>query len=144
LCFVLFCFPSCFFYAFLLMRLSTCSLLWWTFLHTWRWPCRPKHVVKDSESHHTIKLHAGGNITCKTHWTIQCSRMIKYSNIKIRLKIIRDDSWESMKIYLRRIWLDAVYGYVYVRHPISAKVDTNFTDKRRSLGRHSTFHLDKV
>jgi hypothetical protein len=27
----------------------------------------------------TIKLHAGGNITCKTHWTIQCSRMLKYS-----------------------------------------------------------------
>jgi hypothetical protein len=21
-------------------------------LHTWRWPCRPKHVVKDSENHH--------------------------------------------------------------------------------------------
>jgi hypothetical protein len=29
----------------------------------------------------TIKLHADGNITCKTHWTIQCSRMLKYSII---------------------------------------------------------------
>jgi hypothetical protein len=27
----------------------------------------------------TIKLHADGNITCNTHWTIQCSRMLKYS-----------------------------------------------------------------
>jgi hypothetical protein len=22
----------------------------WRILHTWRWPCRPKHVVKDSEN----------------------------------------------------------------------------------------------
>jgi hypothetical protein len=26
-----------------------------------------------------IKLHADGNITCKTHWTIQSIRMLKYS-----------------------------------------------------------------
>jgi hypothetical protein len=30
---------------------------------------------------HTIKMHAGGNIICNTHWTIQCSRMLKYSII---------------------------------------------------------------
>jgi hypothetical protein len=24
----------------------------WRILHTWRWPCRPKHVVKDSENQH--------------------------------------------------------------------------------------------
>jgi hypothetical protein len=24
----------------------------WRILHTWRWPCRPKHVVKDSETQH--------------------------------------------------------------------------------------------
>jgi hypothetical protein len=40
-----------------------------------------KHVVKDSGNQHTIKLHAGGNITCNTHWTIQCSRVLKYSII---------------------------------------------------------------
>jgi hypothetical protein len=54
----------------------------WRILHTWRWPCRPKHVVKDSENQNTIKLHANGNITCNTHWTIQCSRMLKYSIIQ--------------------------------------------------------------
>jgi hypothetical protein len=27
----------------------------------------------------TIKLHTDGNITCKTHWTIQCTRMLKYN-----------------------------------------------------------------
>jgi hypothetical protein len=27
----------------------------------------------------TIKLHADGDITCNTHWTTQCSRMLKYS-----------------------------------------------------------------
>jgi hypothetical protein len=27
----------------------------------------------------TIKLHADGNITYKTHRTIQCSKMLKYS-----------------------------------------------------------------
>jgi hypothetical protein len=33
----------------------------------------------------TIKLHADGNITCNTYWTIQCSRMLKYSKRKHRL-----------------------------------------------------------
>jgi hypothetical protein len=41
----------------------------WRILHAWRWPCRPKHVVKDNENQHTIKLHADGNITCNIHWT---------------------------------------------------------------------------
>jgi hypothetical protein len=36
-------------------------------LRTWRWPSRPKHVVKDSGNQHTIKLHADGDITCNTH-----------------------------------------------------------------------------
>jgi hypothetical protein len=39
------------------------------------------HVVKDSENQHTMKLDADRNITCNTHWTIQCSRMLKYSII---------------------------------------------------------------
>jgi hypothetical protein len=30
-------------------------------------PCRPKHVVKDSENQNTIKLHADGNIACNNH-----------------------------------------------------------------------------
>jgi hypothetical protein len=49
-------------------------------VHTWRWPSRPKHAVKkfNSEHQHTVKLHADGNIACKTYWTIQCSRMLKY------------------------------------------------------------------
>jgi hypothetical protein len=25
--------------------------------HTWRWPCRPKHVVKDSENQHSKAAH---------------------------------------------------------------------------------------
>jgi hypothetical protein len=37
----------------------------WRILYTWRWPSRPKHVVKDSENQNTIKLHADGNVTCK-------------------------------------------------------------------------------
>jgi hypothetical protein len=44
--------------------------IWWM-LHTWRWSCRPKYVVKDSGNQHTIKLHADGNITCNTlSWTL--------------------------------------------------------------------------
>jgi hypothetical protein len=27
----------------------------------------------------TIKLHADGDITCKTRWTVQCGKMLKYS-----------------------------------------------------------------
>jgi hypothetical protein len=42
----------------------------WRILHNRRWPCRPKHVVKDSGNQHIIKLHADGDITCNTHWTI--------------------------------------------------------------------------
>jgi hypothetical protein len=53
----------------------------WRILHTWRWPCRPKHVVKDSGDQHTIKLHTDEDITCNTHWKIQCSRMLKFSII---------------------------------------------------------------
>jgi hypothetical protein len=41
----------------------------WRILHNRRWPCKPKHVAKDNENQHTIKLHADGNITCNTHWT---------------------------------------------------------------------------
>jgi hypothetical protein len=43
------------------------TIIIWRILHTWRWPCRPKHVVKNSENQHTIKLHSDGNITCNTH-----------------------------------------------------------------------------
>jgi hypothetical protein len=32
----------------------------------------------------TIKLHADGNITCNTLWTIQCSRMLKYNITDLR------------------------------------------------------------
>jgi hypothetical protein len=42
----------------------------WRILHTWRWPYRPKHVVKDSGNKHTIKLHPDGDITCNTHWSM--------------------------------------------------------------------------
>jgi hypothetical protein len=42
----------------------------WRILHTWRWPCRPKHVVKDSENQHTVKLNADGNVTCSTYWIV--------------------------------------------------------------------------
>jgi hypothetical protein len=40
----------------------------WRILHTWRCPCRPKYVVKDSGNQHTVKQHADGGITCNTHW----------------------------------------------------------------------------
>jgi hypothetical protein len=49
---------------------SACSFIvcWFSLsFTTWRWPCRLKHVVKDSENQHTIKLHADGNITCNIH-----------------------------------------------------------------------------
>jgi hypothetical protein len=48
----------------------------------------------------TIKLHADGNITWNTHWTIQCSRMLKYSIKKIVLQ------WYVMewKGYERKRW----------------------------------------
>jgi hypothetical protein len=39
----------------------------------------------------TIKLHADGNITCKTHWTIQCSRILKYSTLNYQLSRIMVD-----------------------------------------------------
>jgi hypothetical protein len=65
----------------------------WRFLHTWRWPCRPKDVVKDSENQHTIKQHADGDITCKTHWTIQCSRMLKYSILQFKPKSYHFSYW---------------------------------------------------
>jgi hypothetical protein len=53
----------------------------WRIQHLWRWSSRPKHVVKDSGNQHTIKLYADGDIACNTHWTIQCSRMLKYSTM---------------------------------------------------------------
>jgi hypothetical protein len=40
----------------------------WRILHTWRWSCRPKHVVKNSGNQHIIKLKADGDLTCNTHW----------------------------------------------------------------------------
>jgi hypothetical protein len=33
--------------------------------------------VKYSWNQHTIKLNADGDITCNTHWTLQCNRMLK-------------------------------------------------------------------
>jgi hypothetical protein len=50
----------------------------WRILHIWRWSCRPKHAVKDSENQNTIKLHTCGNITCSNQWT----REMKYSETK--------------------------------------------------------------
>jgi hypothetical protein len=41
-------------------------------MYTETWGC-------NSENQYTIRLHADRNITCNTHWTIQCSRMPKYS-----------------------------------------------------------------
>jgi hypothetical protein len=71
----------------------------WRILHTSRWPCRPKHVVKDSGDQNTINLHADGNITCKAQWTIQCSRMLKYSIMKILMT--GDDTFSYWLIALR-------------------------------------------
>jgi hypothetical protein len=53
----------------------------WRFLHTWRRPCRPKHVVKDSENQNTIKLHADGNITCDNHCAICSIRLKLFCNL---------------------------------------------------------------
>jgi hypothetical protein len=54
----------------------------------------------------TIKLHADGNITCKTHWTIQCSRMLKYSIIVLigfgRLSLVDitgNAEWLNKKLF---------------------------------------------
>jgi hypothetical protein len=41
----------------------------------------------------TIKLHADGNITCKTHWTIQCSRMLEYCIITVIFHILSNLSF---------------------------------------------------
>jgi hypothetical protein len=43
--------------------------------------------VKQWQLTSTIKLHADGNITYKTHWTVQCSRMLKYSNMVLTLRV---------------------------------------------------------
>jgi hypothetical protein len=63
----------------------------WRLLHTWRWPCRPKHVVKDGGNQHTIKQHADGDITCNTHWAIL--KLGKFPNLK-------DKSEDSMNFML--------------------------------------------
>jgi hypothetical protein len=42
--------------------------------------------------HLKIKLHADGNITCKTHWKVQCSRMLKYSVCYIILNVRNTES----------------------------------------------------
>jgi hypothetical protein len=52
------------------------------FLHTWRWPCRPKHVVWTSTTKHkTIYTKAARRrqLNLKSYWTIQCNRMLKYN-----------------------------------------------------------------
>jgi hypothetical protein len=68
--------------------------------------------VKDSGNQHTIKQHADGDITCNTHWSIQCSRMLKYrsivniysmrtvTNIRKRSVLLnRWHSWNNLESY---------------------------------------------
>jgi hypothetical protein len=49
----------------------------WRILHTWRWPCRLKHVVKDSGKQHAIKLHVDGDITCNINWQFRSKKQKK-------------------------------------------------------------------
>jgi hypothetical protein len=51
-------------------------------LHTWRWPCRPKHVAWTSTTKRkTIYKKAARRrqLNLKSYWTIQCNRMLTYS-----------------------------------------------------------------
>jgi hypothetical protein len=70
-------------------------------IHTWRWPCRPKHVVGHmakcrlfgmkmnwielsvniDKKRKTIynKAARRRQLNLKSYWTIQCSRMLKYN-----------------------------------------------------------------
>jgi hypothetical protein len=51
-------------------------------LHTWRWPCRPKHVLWTSTTKRkTIynKAARRRQLNLKSYWTIRCSRMLKYN-----------------------------------------------------------------
>jgi hypothetical protein len=65
-------------------------------LHTWRWSCRKKHVVKYSGNQHTIKLHADGNITCNAHSF--CKMLGVWVHRRYRARHFRkwhSDSWWS-------------------------------------------------
>jgi hypothetical protein len=97
-------------YAFdCLLFIKHMKLNMWINIHTGRWPCRPKHVVKDGGNQHTIKLHTDGGITCNTHWTLQCSRMLKYS---IMEKFFPTTLTVVSCTYLYVIYVLFFFGYV--------------------------------
>jgi hypothetical protein len=62
----------------------------WRILHTWRWPRRPKHLVKDSENQTTIKLHADGNITNTWRWSCRPKHVVKNSENRNTIKLHAD------------------------------------------------------
>jgi hypothetical protein len=51
----------------------------WSILHTWRWPCRPKHVVRQWKPN-TIKLARRWkrNLKCPLNNTVQQDAKIQY------------------------------------------------------------------
>jgi hypothetical protein len=67
----------------------------------------------------TIKLHADGNITCNIHWTIQCSRKLKYSIVDYKFVIIQKDDqlifYPSVTTFLgyKRIQNRSILPYKY-------------------------------
>jgi hypothetical protein len=58
----------------------------WRILHTWRWPCRPKHVVRQWKPTQW-SLHADGNITCNAHWTRTFVQNLADSSAAIYIRV---------------------------------------------------------
>jgi hypothetical protein len=57
----------------------------------------------------TIELQADGNITCKTHWTIQCSRMLKYSILRTFLTVaMQSFYWIHQTLIIMSPWQSVV------------------------------------
>jgi hypothetical protein len=92
-------------------HLEVCKIFSFLFLHTWRWPYRPKHVVWPSTtSCKTIynKAARRRQPNLKRYWTIQCNRMLQY-NIMI----------SGMFVCFMKLWMCRlkIFHYYFISKP---------------------------
>jgi hypothetical protein len=72
---------------------SACSIILQGYENKISYTLEDGHVSRNMQwktvKTNTLTLHADGNITCKTHGTIQCSRMLKYGIVSLCMPVIR-------------------------------------------------------